>query len=243
MLIKTMEGHHFSLDHFEGPLDFLLYLIQKNEVDIYHISLQQILEQYKNYLSSLPELCMESGAEFIGLTSSLMWLKSKMLLPKQKDDPADENNDAEFAIIHQLIEYCRFKEAAKELSLREEKQSGFFLRGIDPDSPGVKRPFGLEQISLDELSGMFRQLIEKASEKGHVVGEPWSVSDKIHSIRNALQQNDLLEIKDLFSDDISRDEIVVTFLAILELMKLGEIQVMKDTSKDIIIIIPRKNHG
>lgn len=223
-------------------MDFLLYLIQKNEVDIYNISIQSIIEQYQKYLDSLSELCVESGAEFIGLTSSLMWLKSKMLLPKQNSETSDETMDAEFAIIHQLIEYCRFKDAAKELSLREEKQSAFFQRGVDNNDITVSRPLGLENISLQELSQLFQQLLNTATAKGHLVGEEWSVSDKIIFIRNSLTQKEKLEIKEIFSHNQSRDEIVVSFLAILELMKLGEILVMKEASNQSIFIV-RREHG
>ena len=240
MLIKNLDNPSFSLDNFEGPLDFLLYLIQKNEIDIYNISLQKITEQYKEYISKQPGLSVDSGAEFVGLTASLLWIKSKMLLPKhdQEDGLGEDGFDPEFAIIHHLLDYCRFKEVAKQLADREQKQIGFYSRGVDNPVDNLKKPLGIEHLSVEDLAVVFRDIIQKAAaSKGIIEGDIWQVSDKIHLIREILTKIDHVSLGELFLSGQCRDEIIVTFLAILELMKLGEIKVVKDLQTQQILIL------
>jgi segregation and condensation protein A len=239
MLIKNLEQPSFSLDNFEGPLDFLLYLIQKNEIDIYNISLQKITEQFKEYLNMQQELSVDSGAEFVGLTASLMWIKSKMLLPKhdQEEGLEEEGFDPEFAIIHHLLDYCRFKEVAKQLSDREQKQIGFYSRGQDVPVDPAKR-LGVEHLSIQDLAGVFQEIMQKAAaSKGEIHGDTWQVSDKIALIRQLLVIAENVPLGELFKAGQCRDEIIVTFLAILELMKLGEIKVVKEIETNNILIL------
>jgi segregation and condensation protein A len=220
----------FALENFEGPLEFLLHLIQQNEIDIYEVSLQKITEQYLSRQNIQDKFDVDSGAEFIGLASLLLFLKSRMLLPKH-EQPIDENEDKDprFEIIHQLIEYCRFKEAAKELSVREDYQSAFFGRGLDGPFE-LKKNLGIEHLTLDDLAGLFKQIVAKLkTHTGHIQEEEWLVSDKLHYIRVHLKNSGEIQFNDLFNKDLCRDELIVTFLAALELMKLGEILVIKDS--------------
>jgi segregation and condensation protein A len=220
----------FALENFEGPLEFLLHLIQQNEIDIYEVSLQKITKQYLSKQINKDKFDVDSGAEFIGLASLLLFLKSRMLLPKH-EQPHDDNEDIDprFEIIHQLIEYCRFKEAAKELSVREDYQSAFFGRGLDGPYE-MKRNLGIEHLTLQDLAGLFKQIVARATlSTGQIQEEEWLVSDKIRYIRQSLNKLNELKFEDLFSVELCRDELIVTFLAVLELMKLGEIQVIKDS--------------
>lgn len=240
MLIKNLDQPTFTLDNFEGPLDLLFHLIQKNEIDIYNISINRITEQYKELIDDLQKLCVESGAEFIGLAASLLWIKSKMLLPRDEQGSPEEAEqlESEFAIIHQLIDYCRFKDAAQELSSRESKQQGFYLRGSDPDQQAPKKPIGIEHLSIQDFASVFQQLIEKATSAKKLIEEDkWQVSDKVSLLRALLIKTEMLPIATLFSEGSCKEELIVLFLAILELMKLGEIKVAKETSTQSIVIL------
>jgi segregation and condensation protein A len=234
--MKNLDQDTFALDNFEGPLDFLIHLIQKNEIDICDIPLQRITEQY---LLKILEghSTVSTGAEFVGTTASLLWLKSKMLLPKheQIQDPDQELLDNRFDMIRQLIDYCCFKQAAKELSEREHKQSGYYLRGADGEA---KKTLGIEHLTLDDLASLFQQVVAKAAtHTGLIHEENWKVSDKISLVRDLLDDEQKIDFLLLFASDKSRDELIVTFLAILELMKLGEICIIKSRPEESITIV------
>lgn len=240
MLITNFEQHNFSLENFEGPLDFLLYLIQKSEIDIYGVSISKITEQYAAYLQTRSKLCVESGAEFVNLTASLLWIKSKMLLP-QYDQKGDEQNeeelDPQFGIIHHLLDYCRFKEVAKDLMQKEHKQLSYYSRGIDSSCEPVKKSLGIDHLTLSDLISVFQQVLQRGSVlKGIIEGEEWHVSDKMRSIRKFLLEEGRISIDTLFLPGQLRGEIIVIFLAILELMKLGEIRVVREESNDLVLL-------
>lgn len=228
----------FTLDNFEGPLDFLLHLIQKSEIDIYSVHIQEIVDQFMSRMREDSELCVDSGAEFIAMASTLLLLKSKMLLPKheQSVNPEDEQLDPRFEIIHKLIEYCRFKEAAKELSERERVQGAYYYRGSD--IPEIKKPLGVEHLTLDDLAVLFKQIVAKAeTQKGVIHEEEWRVADKIKLIRQQLKGPKKIGFEFLFSPERSRVELIVTFLAVLELMKMGEIKVVREIETQQVMII------
>lgn len=242
--MKTTDDHIFALENFEGSLDFLLHLIQKSEIDIYEIPLHKITEQYLHRIRELISPAVDSGAEFIGTTASLLLLKSKMLLPKQEQEEIiEEEIDPRFEIIHQLIEYCRFKEAAKEFSEREHKQNAFFSRGIENFE--IKKNLGIEHLSMQDLASLFQHVMSKAiSHQGLIHEEIWLVSDKIQLLRNSLKETRKIRFDAFFSPERCREELIVTFLAILELMKLGELRVINDTNEATIFIIqPDDNNG
>jgi segregation and condensation protein A len=242
MFIKNAEPHSFSLDNFEGPLDFLLYLIQKDEIDIYNVSIQSITDQFKR----LEEISVDSGAEFVGLTASLLWIKSKMLLPKHDQEEEEELGvDPEFAIIHHLLDYCKFKEIARDLAIKEEKQLGVYCRGADAEIGPIKRPLGLEDATLEELAQVFQQIMQRSTtQRGLIAKEVWQVGDKIRFIQGLLKSEQRISLETLFLPGQCRDEVIVTFLAILELMKLGEIRVVKETNaKSISIMKKSVGHG
>ena len=241
--MRNNETNTFALDIYEGPLDFLLHLIQKNEIDIYEIAIKKITDQYLGKLKEFTENSVDTGAEFIGSAASLLLLKSKMLLPKHEQLTVlmeESEPDPRFDIIHQLIEYCRFKDMAKTLSEREEQQGVFFGRGID-QVPEVKKPLGIEHLSLSDLASLFKQVLTKAPPKvGSIHEDEWRVSDKIFLVRRMSKELQKIPFGLLFSGDRSRIELIVTFLAILELMKLGEIRVIKESlSNEVYITVPQ----
>lgn len=224
----------FTLENFEGPLEFLLHLVQKNEIDIYEVKIQEVLHQYMK-TTELQSPDVDKGAEFIGMASLLIWLKSRMLLPKHEQTVSpEEETDPRFDIIHQLVEYCRFKDAAKELSRREQEQNAFFGRGLEGPYE-CKKNLGIEHLTLQDLAGLFQEILAKAeSHTGLIHEEEWLVSDKIKAVRELLKEFPKIGFDVLFTSERSREELIVTFLAILELMKLGEVKIIKENSKVVI---------
>ena len=244
MKIKNFEQNTLILDNFEGPLAFLHYLVQKSELDISEISMQEITDQYLKYLTSVPTHDLNAGAEFIDHTGALIWLKSKMLLPPSADDSdTDALMQCPFDIIPQLIEYCRFKDVARELGHKEHGQDHHYPRGMIPCTEDFPKPLGIERVGIDELEALFLEILEKANDrKAHVIQEDeWRVADKIEAVRESLRQHAQFHFCDLFSDHICRQEVVVTFLSLLELMKLGELAVVKEIETGTILCM-RSDH-
>lgn len=233
---------HYALDNFEGTLDFLLCLIQKEEIDIYDVSIQDLIHQY---LEKSDREGLEKGAEFIGSAAYLVWLKSKTLLPAQEDDSSNLEEtfeDPHFEIIHHLMDYCRFKQAAKELSWRQDKQQACYFRGID--APEWKKPLGIDHVSLEELSLLFKEMIARAEKaKPQIQEENWRVGDKIRAIRRMLQENAIYPLAFLLSSEKSRPELIVIFLAILELMKIGELAVGREQKTGQLVVLSKKEES
>lgn len=229
----------FRLENFEGPLDFLWYLIQKNEIDIYEIHLHQITRQFLEKLKDLSNLNLDASAEFLGTAACLVWMKSKHLLPKHEQEQLiqeDETEDPRFEIIHSLIDYSRFKEAGKGLAERELQQNAFYSRGAAMSE--TQKNLGIEHLSLEDLAFLFKNVLAKAeTQKGQLHEEIWKVSDKIEAIRKQLMRDKRLLFGILFTPDRSRSELIVLFLAILELMKTGEVRIIRELSTQQVMIM------
>jgi segregation and condensation protein A len=229
-----LETDTFTLSNFEGPLDLLWHLINRQEIDIYEIMISEITQQYLQRIKNIQDMDVDRGAEFIALAATLVLYKSKILLPKheqQVDAPVDEEQDPRFEIIHQLIDYCRFKQAAKELTDRELQQHAFYSRGVEASE--AKKNLGIAHLSLDDLAGMFREILSKASpHKGTIHEEEWRVGDKIKLFRSLFKAHSFVLFTDVFSIEQCREELIVTFLALLELMKIGEARVVLDPEKN-----------
>lgn len=225
-----METVTLKLPQFEGPLELLSALVQKDEIDICSLVLKDLMDQIAGILD------LELGAESLGLAGSLLWIKSRALLPKNECENLPENESNEpFILLERLVEYCRFKEAAGLLSLREERAAESFFRPF-VSTEGFKKPLGIEHVSLDELAKVFQVVLEKAKEhRGLIEEEEWRIADKIAFIRKEVQACENILFEELFMHESSREELIVLFLAILELMKLGEIRVVKKASKLMII--------
>jgi len=239
MIVKN---DSFALSNFEGTMEFLLCLIQKDEIEIYDVPIQELIQQFIQHLEDSEENDLERGADFIGIAAHLVWLKSKMLLPQNERSELVEEELAEdphFEIIHHLIDYCRFKQAAKELASRHEKQQACYFRGID--APEWKKPLGIDHVSLDELSILFKDMISKFTQiTPQIQEENWRVSDKIRALRRLLQARCTFPFIELFSQMQTRPEMIVIFLAILELMKVGELAVGREQSSNTLLIYAKE---
>lgn len=235
--MKTHETLKFSLGTFHGPLDLLTHLVQKDEIDIHAVELQKITAQFKD--KNEDDLTLEISSEFISETGFLLWLKSRTLLPLPP--PTDEElvpdePDPRFEIIHHLVDYCRFKEAAKMLSVREEEQNDYFPRGSF-EHPNAKKPLGIEHLSLDDLAGLFNQVMSKATAGQRLIeGETFILADVIKEVQKALQLHQKIPFEVLFTVKKCKEELIVTFLAVLELMKNGKIKLMRNKETQEVYI-------
>lgn len=231
-----------KLDVFEGPLDLLLYLIKQDEIDIYDISLERITSQYLEYLQAFKELNIELAGEFIVMAANLIYLKSRSLLPIEQQPPEEDaqEDDPRWELIRQLIEYKKFKEAAAELHERELEQERIFARN-DASSLDAQEPFRLGEVGIFQLINAFQTVIKRLEARQNVqeiLGERFSVSEKIDAILSRVASGVPVRFSDLFGAAVSRIEVVVTFLALLELIRLKQIRAFQKNIFEEIEITP-----
>jgi len=218
-----------KLEVFEGPLDLLLYLIKQDEIDIYDISLERITSQYLEYLQAFKELNIELAGEFIVMAANLIYLKSRSLLPVDQQPPAEdaEEDDPRWDLIRQLIEYKKFKEAAAELHQRELEQERIFAR---EGAPPLQEPLRLGDVGIFQLINAFQTVIKRVEARQNVqeiFSEVYSVSEKIDTILQRVAAGTPIRFSDLFGAVVSRVEVVVTFLALLELIRLKQVRAIQ----------------
>ena len=228
-----------KLEVFEGPLDLLLYLIKQDEIDIYDISIERITRQYLEYLQAFKELNIEIAGEFIVMAATLIYLKSRSLLPVDQQPPEEdaEEDDPRWDLIRQLIEYKKFKEAAAELHQRALEQERIFAREGGPSH--LQDPLRLGEVGIFQLINAFQTVIKRVEAREDVqeiFGERFSVSEKIDAILQRVAVGAPIRFSDLFGAVVSRLEVVVTFLALLELIRLRQVRaVQKDIFAEIEI--------
>ncbi len=231
------------LEIFEGPLDLLLYLIKRDELDIYDISLERITQQYLEYLQAFKELNIDVAGEFVVMAANLIYLKSRSLLPVDQQPPEEdvEEDDPRWDLIRQLIEYKKFKEAAGQLQVRELEQERIFARIGDGSAPEVA-PLHLGEVGIFQLINAFQNVLKRIDAKEdlrEMFGENFTVSDKIEQILQSMAGGKPIRFSDLFARMASRVEIVVTFLALLELIRLKQVRAIQaDPFQEIEIAPP-----
>ena len=220
-----------KLEIFEGPLDLLLYLIKRDELDIYDISIERITRQYLEYLQAFKELNIDVAGEFVVMAANLLYIKSRSLLPVDQQPPEEEaeEDDPRWELIRQLIEYKKFKEAAAQLHDRALEQENIFVRGGISTPEGV-RPLLLGEVGIFQLINAFQNVIKRVEareELQQIFGENYTVSDKIETILARVSEGGALKFSELFAEMASRVEIVVTFLALLELIRLKQVRAIQ----------------
>lgn len=219
-----------KLEVFEGPLDLLLYLIKQDEIDIYDISIERITRQYLEYLQAFKELNIEIAGEFIVMAANLIYLKSRSLLPVDQQPPEEDaqEDDPRWDLIRQLIEYKKFKEAAAELRQRELERERIFAREGGPLP--LQDSLRLGEVGIFQLINAFQTVIKRVEAREDVqeiFGERFSVSEKIDAILQRVAVGAPIRFSDLFGAVVSRLEVVVTFLALLELIRLRQVRAVQ----------------
>ena len=223
-----------KLEVFEGPLDLLLYLIKRDEVDIYDISIERITTQYLEYLETFRMLDLEIAGEFVVMAANLIYIKSRNLLPVHQQPPEEEGeeDDPRWDLIRQLIEYKKFKDAAFQLRQRELIQESLIAR--IPEKPEFKDADSLlkSEVGIFDLINAFQKVLRKIEARREdlreIFEENFTVSDKLDVILRVAQTGRSIAFSDLFAFAASRTEIVVTFLALLELIRMKQIRVAQD---------------
>ncbi len=241
--IVVQDDYKLSLEVFEGPLDLLLYLIKKEEVDIYNIPIERVTKQYMEYLSLMKMLDLNIAGEFIVMAATLMMIKSRMLLPVDvRPDMEEEEEDPRWELVKQLVEYKKFKEAAAHLQHREYLQENVFALGSDASAGVEEGPgIGLGDVSLFDLITAFNDALKKVKveEFGEIHDERFTVTDKIELVLGTLKAKGKVSFSTLFEKAASRYEIVCTFLAVLELIRLRQLMAQQDGDFGEIVIVTK----
>jgi segregation and condensation protein A len=228
---------HVQLEIFEGPLDLLLHLIKKNEVSITDIPIATITEQYLAALDLMQTLSLDVAGEFLVMAATLIHIKSRMLLPAG-DDEADEDEgvDPRDELVRRLLEYQRYKDAASELEQREILTRDVFIRAAPPmEETG---PRGFREVSIFELLGALKRVIERLPKDAvhEVTLDKITVREKMTLLLDKLRIQSQILFEALFDDVKTRMEVVVTFLAMLELVKVRAIRIVQEEMAGPIVI-------
>ncbi|MDA3845713.1 MAG: segregation/condensation protein A [Vallitaleaceae bacterium] len=245
-----------KLEKFEGPLDLLLHLIDKHKVDIYDIPIAEITNQYLEYIRLLDKNRMDVMSEFIEMAATLINIKSKMLLPAVDDD--EEEVDPRRELVEKLIEYKKFKLIAE--SLKEQKKEAsrmVFKEQSIPEEilnaePEIDTDALLAGIDFTQLYKIFEEVLKKKEDKidpirskfGEIKKETFTVDDKVQLIFEMCNDYETFSFYDLLDMQKSKDEVIITFLAILEMMKMGVIKIIQEALFGEIVIkfIGREHH-
>jgi len=241
-----MVDYKVQLEVFEGPLDLLLYLIKKEEVDIYEVNLTKIATQFIEHVEMMRQLDLEVAGEFLVMAATLMYIKSRELLPveRQVSVEGDEEDamDPRWDLIRQLVEYKKFKDMAAVFQEREAQQENIYTRvpakAELPEPETTSKP----EVSLFDLLNAVSAILKRHQEQavgGTITEDKWAVSDKIAYLRELIQSRPSVRFSELFMSSRSRSEVVATFLAMLELIRLKVLVCAQSEAFGEIEIQPR----
>jgi segregation and condensation protein A len=236
-----------KLDIFEGPLDLLLYLVKKEHINIYDIPIARITDEYMRYLELMRLLDLKIAGEFLVMASTLMQIKSRMLLPVSEQEVQKEIEEEKQQLIEQLLEYERFKEIAEELRQRQlERQKSFVRPAPFKPEEAVKEKDKEKyfEASLFDLLTAFKEVLKDIPVDlfYEAIKDEFTVEEKIHEILHLLLDEEMILLSFLFKKAKNKLEIIVTFLAILELIRLKEIKVIQEKLFGEIKIIRNTNN-
>ncbi len=235
-------SYKIKLEIFEGPMDLLLYLVKKDHLNIYDIPIAQVTEQYLGYLELMRLLDLNIAGEFLVMAATLLQIKSKMLLPPE-EKPEEETIDPREELVQQLIEYQRFKEIAMELRQMEQKRQEIYKRPKTELPIEPEKEVYFEASIFDLISAFSTALKEVPRELFYeVVKDEFTVEEKVHTLLHMLLKQPKILVYDLFQQAKNKYEIIVIFLAILELIRLKEIRVMQTNVFGSIEIIRNQDN-
>lgn len=223
-----MAEYKVKFEVFEGPLDLLLYLIKKEEVDIYEVNLTRLATQFIEYIETLRLLDLEVAGEFLVMAATLMYIKSRELLPVEQQaqvEGEEEGEDPRWELIRQLVEYKKFKDAAAQLQVLEARQEDVFPRTPGKLEFADESPTRAEASIFDLVNAVnaVLQRFAKREDLRDIFEDKWTVSEKIEHLMRVLSERGSVRFSELFEGVTSRFEVVVTFLALLELIRLKQV--------------------
>lgn len=252
MADEARSGHSVKIESldFEGPLDLLVYLVQKNEVDIWDIPIALITEQFLAYLQGMTPERLESAGEFLLMAATLLRIKSQMLLPRPQLEDDEEIEDPRRELVLKILEYQQFREIAEELRDRESAGRLVFPRGLQEwgelageAGPGVPEPE--DRVSLADLLRSFTRLIDEARRDRVHHLEPLAVTieEKVNFVRERLKREGQTSFRDLFVPGEPRSHWIVTFVALLEMVREGEVRLRQGETFGEIHVYPAVEEG
>lgn len=246
-----------KLEVFEGPLDLLLHLIEKNKLNIYDIPIVLITEQYMEYVKQLQANNLEVMSEFLVMAATLLKIKSRMLLPKVEVEEEEEYIDPRQELVERLLEYKKYKYISYELKDKQLDAEKVLYKGnsVPPEIKNIKEDVNIEELlgdlTLSKLHTVFKALLKRQEDKidpirskfGRIEREEVNLSDKIRFIDRFASKNKRFSFKKLLEEQCDKIEIIVTFLGILELIKMGRIHVVQEEIFEDILIDYNDNNG
>lgn len=232
----------YKLEHFEGPLDLLLHLIEKNKINIYDIPIVEITEQYLDYVNHMDKEDLNVVSEFLVMAATLLDIKARMLLPAEVDEETGEEQDPRSELVARLLEYKKYKYMALMLQDREEDAGLIFYKNptvpkeVAKYEPPVDLDDLLDGLTLAKLQKIFEQVLKRQEDKidrvrsnfGVIRKEPVSLEERIVSVMDYARKHRKFRFRQMLEKQTDRLELVVTFLAILELMKIGKISLTQE---------------
>ncbi len=230
----------FKIDEFQGPLDLLLHLIKESKMDIMNIEIELITKQYMDYLALQEKMNLEIASEYLVLASELLEIKSKMLLPRQVVEEEEEEEDPREELINRLLEYQAYKEITKLLQEKESLRKEIYTKSPENYSNYIDEVNEINvDVSLDDLVEAFKKYLERRKDnkplKTKVTVNEISVSSRRHDIKSLLRKKKKISFFELFPV-VSKEYVVATFLAILEMAKSGELTITQSNAFDDIIV-------
>jgi len=241
-------NYKIRLDIFEGPLDLLLYLVKKDHLNIYDIPIAKVTAQYLEYINFMQLLDLNIVGEFLVMAATLMQIKSKMLLPAEELAVLEEEEDPRAELVKRLLEYEKFKQVAENLREREVSQQEVFKHPKSENTQGDQAPDKEEgqyfEASIFDLINAFSQALKDVPREVfyEVVKDQFTVEQKVHGILHLLLVQSEIKLSELFRESKSKMEIIVIFLAILELAKMKEIVARQDAEFEDIVISRNKEN-
>lgn len=229
-----------TIDNFDGPLDLLLHLIKEQDIDIYDIKIEDITKQYLDYIRHMKELNLEIASEYLVMASELIEMKSKMLLPKKKEKEEDDyEEDPRELLIERLLAYKRYKEVTSEFKDLELTRKMVFTREPDNLNRYVKEDENSEELRVADLIDAFNNLLKRKELDRpiatKITKKELSVAEKVNKIKNILRNKKRINFEDIFEVS-TKEEVIISFLSVLEMVKKDEILLTQDGNfKNIVI--------
>ncbi len=235
----------YKLEHFEGPLDLLLHLIEKNKVSIYDIPIVEITNQYLDYVNHMDQEDLNLVSDFLVMAATLIDIKSRMLLPREEEEEGEEE-DPRTELVNRLLEYKKYKYISQELAELEDSAGMHLFKPatVPPEVARYEPPVDLDQLldglTLARLQAIFQQVMKRKEDKidrvrssfGTIKKEPVSLEERIGSVMAYARKHRTFRFRQILEQSTDKLEVVVTFLAVLELMKIGKIHLTQENLFD-----------
>ncbi|MCS7089397.1 MAG: segregation/condensation protein A [Verrucomicrobiota bacterium] len=241
-----MADYKVRFEVFEGPLDLLLYLVKKEEVDIYEVNLSTLATQFLEYLDLMRQLDLDVAGEFIVMAATLLYIKSRELLPVDQQvavEGEEEGPDPRWDLIRQLVEYKKFKDAAARFQELEQLQESIYPHQPPAEHPLPPTSFPSPQVSLFDLLSAIQQVLKRLSERQppeEIVDDRWTVAGQMEHILRVLLEQPRITFRALFDTMAHRAEVVTTFLALLELIRLQQVVAHQEETFGEILLTRRR---